>query len=121
MATACLFITECYRLDTANKVRKGGIHEQISEGIAMCRCHELHTTFCNCASCSGLQLGANLVNDDHLRHVIFDCLDHHGMLLRCPCDLHPTCTTDTRVWDIAITCDFVGGIYHHHALICLIG
>jgi len=54
-----------------------------------------------------LRLHADLVNDHDLRHVVLDCLDHHGVLhFRCR-DLHPARVADRGVGDVTVPRDLV--------------
>jgi len=49
--------------------------------------------------------------------VVFHGLDHHGMLFRGACHLHAARSTNTRMWDIPITGNFIGSIYDYNAFI----
>src|SRR5947209_8536178 len=81
------------------------------------RCaHELNAALGDGAGCGGLELGPDFVDDDDLRHVVLDGLDHYGML---PCRaryLHPARAPDGRVRDIPIAANLVGGIDDDDAL-----
>ena len=68
----------------------------------------------------GLQLRTDLVDHDHLRHVVLDRFDHHGMLQRRGTDLHPPRAPDPRVRDVAVTADLIGGVDDHHPLFHLV-
>jgi hypothetical protein len=52
--------------------------------------------------------------------MIFDSLNHNGVLLSSARHLHTAGTSDSGVWNIAITRDFIRGIHHHYAFICLV-
>jgi hypothetical protein len=68
-----------------------------------------------------LELGPDLVDDDHLGHVVLDRLDHDRVLLGGGADLHPPRVPDPRVRDVAVAGDLVGGVDHDHALAQVIG
>jgi len=73
----------------------------------MSRAHQLHTTLGNGASRGSLQLCADLVDDDDLRHVVLHRLDHHGVLQDRGSHLHASRLADGRMRDIAIPADLV--------------
>jgi hypothetical protein len=41
----------------------------------MCRSYEGHAALCNGAAGQGLRLGAYLIHDDYLGHVVLHCLN----------------------------------------------
>ena len=59
---------------------------------------------------SGLQLGADLIDDDHLRHVVLDRLDHDRVLSGRRRHLHPPGAADRRVRDVAVARDLVADV-----------
>jgi hypothetical protein len=61
-------------------------------------------------------LGADLVDDHDLRHVVLDCLDHHRVLQRRRRHLHAPRATDAGMRDVAVTGDLVRGIDDDDAL-----
>src|SRR5947209_14289407 len=79
--------------------------------------HKLHAAFRDGASGGGFQFSTNFIDDDYFGHVIFDSLDHHRVLFRRACHLHAASTTDTRMGNISITRDFIGGIDDHDPFI----
>ncbi len=87
----------------------------------MRRPHQLHPPLGNRACRLRLQLGADLVDHDHLGHVVLHRLDHHRMLLGRPAHLHAPRPPDARMRHVAIPSDLVGGVHHHHPLAQLIG
>ena len=80
---------------------------------------ELDAAFGDGAGGERLELGADLVDHDHFRHVILDGLDHHGVLALGGFDLHASRPADAVVRDVAIAGDLVGGIDDHDALALL--
>ena len=87
----------------------------------MGRADQLHAPLGDRARGHRLELGADLVDDDHLRHVVFDRLDHHAMLGGRGRHLHTPRPPDRRVGDVAIAGDFVGGVDDHHPLAQIVG
>ncbi len=77
------------RLDAAEQVVEGGVDEQVVEVAAVRRAHQLHAALGDGARRHRLQRGADLVDDDHLGHVVLHRLDHHRVLLRRGAHLHP--------------------------------
>ncbi len=59
--------------------------------------------------------GADLVDDDHFGHVVFDRFDHHRMLERRIRDLHAAREADARVRNVGIAGNFIGRIDDHDA------
>ena len=87
----------------------------------MGRGHQHHPPFRNRASGLRLQLGADLIDHDHLRHVVFHRLDHHLMLKLRPGHLHTPRTPDGGMGDISVASNFIAGVNHHHPFFQLIG
>ena len=82
---------------------------------------ELHATLGDGPGGRRLQLGADLVDDDDLGHVVLDRLDHHLVLHRWRADLHPARLADGRVGDVAIAGDLVRGVDDDNALAEVVG
>ena len=68
-----------------------------------------------------LQLGADLIDDNHLRHVVLHRLDHHPMLLGGPRHLHAAGPPNAGMRHVAVPRDLIGRIHHHHPLAQLVG
>ena len=68
----------------------------------------------------GLELGADLVDDDHLGHVVLDGLDHDRVLLGGGGDLHAPGPAYPCVGDVAVAGDLVGRVDDDHALACVV-
>ena len=102
-----LFITEGHRLDTTHQIGERRVNQQVAERITVSSCDKLHATLGDSAGRSRFQFGTNFVDNDHLRHVIFDSLNHHGVLFGGACHLHTPRTTNARMGNIAITRDLV--------------
>ena len=87
----------------------------------MGRGDELHAALGDRAGRLGLLLGADLVDDDDLGHVILDRFDHDRVLQRGGRHLHPPRTADAGMRDVAITRDLVRGIDDDDALLQIVG
>ena len=83
----------------------------------MSRADELYPSFGNGPRRDSLQLVADLIYYDHLRHVILHRFDHHPMLLSRVGNLHPPRSSDSGMGDVAITTDLVGGVHNYHPLL----
>src|SRR6266853_6167669 len=82
---------------------------------------ELYAALGDGARRNGFELGANLVDDDNLRHVVLDRLDHHGVL-QCWCtNLHAPRAPDPRVGDVPIAANFIRRIDDDDSLFHLVG
>jgi hypothetical protein len=79
---------------------------------------QLHAALRNRAGCRGFLFATDLVDDDDLRHVVLDGLDHDLMLQFRRGHLHAPRAADGRVRDVAVAADFVGGIHDDNA--CLL-
>ena len=77
---------------------------------------ELHAALGDRARGRGLLLGADLVDDDDLGHVVLDRFDHDRVLERRCRDLHAPRASDAGVRDVAVARDLVRRIDDHHAL-----
>ncbi len=73
----------------------------------MRRCDELHASLGDRAGRCCFELRTDLVDDDHLRHVVFDGLDHHRVLEERRPHLHAPGAPDSGVRDVAVAADFV--------------
>ena len=83
--------------------------------------HEHHAPFGNSAGSLRFELGADLVDHDHLRHVVFHRLDHHLVLQFRPGHLHAPRPTNRGVRDVSIAGDLIAGVNHHNPLAQLVG
>ncbi len=115
-ATARLLVAERDGLDAAHEIGEGRVQHQVVERVAVGGPDQLHAALCDRPRGRRLELGADLVDDDHLGHVVLDRLDHHRVLLGRGADLHPTRVADSRVRDIAVARDLVAGVDHDHPL-----
>ena len=109
-------IGERHRLDPADQVGEGRVQHQVLEGVAVRRPDQLHPALGDRARRLGLKFRPDLVDHDHLRHVILDRLDHHRVLQRRLGHLHPPRPPDRRMRDVAIPRDLVARIDHHDPL-----
>ena len=77
---------------------------------------QLHAALGDRSCGDRLGLGADLVDHDHLGHVVLNRLDHHEVLSLWCTHLHAACLANRRMRNVAVASDLVGGINHHHAL-----
>ena len=81
----------------------------------MRRADQLHAAFGDRARGHRFGFGADLVDDDHLRHMVLDRFDHHVVLLRGDRYRHAPGVTDAGMRHVAVAGDFVGRIDDHDA------
>src|SRR5438876_7811266 len=120
-AAARLLVGERDGLDAPQQIVQGRVDQQVLQRIAVRRRHQLHAPLSDGARRRRLQLGADLVDDDHLWHVVLHRLDHHGVLQGGSADLHPSRATDPRMRDVSISADLIRGIDDYNALLHLVG
>ena len=118
---ARLLVAEGDALDPADEVGQGRIEHQVVEVVAVRRADQLDAALGDRPRRLGLQLGADLVDDDDLGHVVLDRLDHHLVLERRGADLHPAGLADGRMRDVAVARDLVAGIDDHDPLAHVVG
>ena len=82
---------------------------------------ELYAALGDGARRNRFELGANLVDDDDLRHMVLDRLDHHGMLQCWRPNLHAPRAADPRVGDVPVAANFIRRIHDDHPLFHLVG
>ncbi len=87
----------------------------------MCRADQLDAALGDRPGRLRFQLGADLVDDDDLGHVVLDSLDHHLVLERRGAHLHPSGLADGRVGDVAVARDLVAGVHDDDALAEVVG
>ena len=102
-----LVVAECHALNPADQVGERWVQHQVVQAIAVCRPNELNATLCNGARRDRFGLRADLVNDDHLWHVILHRLDHHQVLALWRAHLHPARLPNRWVWDVTVAGDLV--------------
>ena len=83
--------------------------------------HELDTALRDGPARDGLLLRADLVDDDHLGHVVLHSLDHDLVLQRRVGHLHATRAADGAVGNVSVAADLVAGVDDHHPLAELVG
>ena len=120
-APARLLVAEGDRLDAADQVGEGRVQHQVFERVAVGRADQLHAALGDGAGGGGLQLGADLVDDDHLGHVVLHRLDHHRVLLGRGAAPASAARADARVRDVAVAGDLVAGVDHDHPLAEVVG
>lgn len=79
----------------------------------MSSANQHHSPFSNGTTGKRFSFCADLINDDHLRHMVLYCLNHHFMLQRWLRYLHSTCTSNSRVRNISISSNFIARINYH--------
>ena len=107
---ARLLVAEGDALDAADQVGQRRVEHQVVEVVAVRRADQLHAALGDRPCRLRLELGADLVDDDDLRHVVLDRLDHHLVLDRRGANLHPARLADRRVGDVAVAGDLVRGV-----------
>src|SRR5581483_2847564 len=120
-AAARFLIAERDRLDAADEVGQRRVQHQVFQLGAVRGGDELHPALGDRARRGGLELRADLVDDDHLGHVVLDGLDHHGVLERRLRHLHAARLADGRVRDIAVARDLVRRVDDDDALVHVVG
>ena len=110
-------VTQRDRLDAAYQIAQSGVLEEIVEGDAVGGADQLHPPFGNRARRSRLQFPADLIDDDHLGHVVLHGLDHHLVLQFGLRHLHTPRPANGRMGNIPVAADLVGGIDHDHAVL----
>ena len=79
-AAARLDVSQRNRLDAAHQIRESRVHDQIVQRIAVSGGDKLDSTFRYRARGVRVQLYADLIYYDDLRHVVLHRLDHHVVL-----------------------------------------
>lgn len=82
---------------------------------------ELHAALGNGPARERLLNGGDLVDDDHLRHVVLHSLNHHLVLVLRVRHLHAPGAPDGAVRHVAVAADLIAGIDDHNALVKLVG
>mmetsp|Transcript_2519 Transcript_2519/g.5651 ORF Transcript_2519/g.5651 Transcript_2519/m.5651 type:complete len:500 (+) Transcript_2519:372-1871(+) len=119
-ARARLIVPQRHRGDAAHQVRQRGVLDEVLQQLPVRGAHQLHPALGDGAARQRLLHGADLVHDDHLRHVILHRLDHHAVLLARVRHLHAARAADGGVRDVAVAADLVGRVDDHHALAQLV-
>ncbi len=115
-ATPRLLVGERDRLDPADEVGERGAEHEVLKGVAVRGREELYAALGDGAGGRGLLLGADLVDDHDLGHVVLDGLDHPRALQRGRLHLHAPRASDARVRDVAVPRDLVRGVHHDDPL-----
>src|SRR3984893_16589079 len=115
-ATARLLVREGDGLDATHQVVERRVDQEVVEIRAVRGAHQLHAALRDGARRGSLELRADLVDHDALRHVILDGLDHHRVLEHRGAHLHATGAADSRVRYVAVAGDLVRRVDDDHAL-----
>jgi len=100
-------VAKRHALNPADQVGERWVQHQVVQAVAMCRTDQLNATFCDGSRRDRFRLGADLVDDDHLWHVILHRLDHHEVLSLWRAHLHPARLPNRWVWDVAVASDLI--------------
>src|SRR5579862_3559377 len=87
----------------------------------MSRTNQLDPALRDGARSEGLLLRANLIDNDHFRHMILDRLDHYMVLQFGFRHLHPAGPADCRMRNISVARNLVASIDNNNALLELLG
>ena len=112
---------ERHRVDAADEVGQRRIGDEVVETDAVRRGDELHAALGDGARRQRLRLGADLVDDHDLGHVVLDGFDHDGMLPLRRRHLHAPGAADAGVRNVAVAGDLIRGVDDHHAPVEIVG
>ena len=115
-APARFLVGERDGADAADQVGERRVHQEVLERLAVRRADQRHAALGDRARGGRFGLGADLVDDDDLGHVVFDRFDHHGVLQRRIGDLHAPREADAGMRNVAVAGDFVRGVDDDDAL-----
>mmetsp|Transcript_8351 Transcript_8351/g.38043 ORF Transcript_8351/g.38043 Transcript_8351/m.38043 type:complete len:446 (-) Transcript_8351:530-1867(-) len=118
---ARLVVAQRHRLHAADEVSQRGVLDEVLQELAVRCAHELHAALRDGPARDGFRLCADLIDDDHLRHVVLHRLDHDLVLLRRVGHLHATRAADGAVGNVSVAADLVAGVDDHDPLTELIG
>ena len=110
-----LLVGEGHSLNTADQVGQGGVHHQVGERVAVRRRDQLDPTLGDRAGRLCLQLRADLVDHDDLRHMVLHRLHHDAVLEAGGGHLHATRAPDAGVGNVTVSRDLVRGVHYDHA------
>src|SRR5690606_27871627 len=114
---AGLLIAQRHRLYPADEIGEGRVEHQVFQRVAVGGGHQLHASLGDGAGRQGLRLGADLVDHDDFRHVVFDGLDHDVGLAGGVGHLHAPGMADGRVGHVPVPRDLVGRVHDDDALV----
>ena len=106
-ASACLIVTEGNALNAADQVGERWVQHQVVEAVAVGGTDQLHAALGDRSCSNGLGLGADLVNHDHLGHVVLDRFDHDEMLSLWSAHLHSSRLADRWMRNVTVSSDLV--------------
>src|SRR5690606_38930115 len=100
----------------AREVGPGRVPEPALERRAVRGADELHAPLGDRPRGLRFRLGSDLVDDDHLRHVVLHRLDHHALLRAVERHLHAPRAAYRGMRDVAVAADLVRGVDDDDAL-----
>ena len=115
-ASSRLVITERHRLNPADQVGQRWVQHQVVEAIAVGGTNELHSALGNGSCSDRLRLGADLIDHDHLRHMVLNRLNHHQVLALGCAHLHATRLANRWMRNVTVAGDLVRGVHHYNPL-----
>src|ERR1700737_4203408 len=118
---ALLRVAQGDRLDATQEIVPRRVPEEVVQASTVGGGDQLPSSLGDGAGGLGLQLGADLINDDDLRHVVLNGLDHDRVLQGGRAYLHTTRAADAVVWDVAVATDLIAGVDDDHPLGLLVG
>ena len=102
-----LVVAKRHALNPTDQVGERWVQHQVVQAVAVCRTDQLHATFSDGSRRNRFGFGADLINDDHLWHVILHRLNHHQVLSLWRAHLHPARLPNRWMWDVTVTGDLV--------------
>ncbi len=118
---ARLIVAQSHALDPADQVGQSRVQHEVVQVVAVGGSNELDAALGDGPGGGSLKLRPDLVDDDDLRHVVLDRLDHHLVLEGRRPDLHSPRLADRRVRDVAVAGNLVGRIHDHDAFAHVVG
>ena len=115
-AAAGLVITERHRLNPADQVGQRWVQHQVVEAVAVGGTNELHAALSNGSCSDRLRLGADLIDHDHLRHMVLNRLNHHQVLALGRAHLHATRLANRWMRNVTVAGDLVRGVHYYNPL-----
>ena len=81
---------------------------------------QLHASFRDRSTRQSFHLRADFIDNNNLRRVIFHRFDHNLVLFAWIRHLHPSCASNSWVWNVPITTNLVGRVDNHHPFLQIV-